>query len=120
MSRTNVSRARQEKVEPAPEDDANVVSLSGRLSAPVQSRTLPSGDELVSFRVIVRRLEGGVDTLDCVAFRADVRRRAQSWGSGDRLEIDGVLRRRFWRGSAGPVSRTEVEVRTARRVAKAR
>jgi single-strand DNA-binding protein len=120
MPNTKSARTRQERPDPDIDADVNSVTLSGRISGAAQLRTLPSGDELVTFRVIVRRHEGGVDTLDCMAFRADVRRRALTWEPGDRVELDGVLRRRFWRGASGPVSRTEVEVRSARRVAKGR
>lgn len=102
---------------------ANEVTLVGRLAAESESRTLPSGDELVTWRLIVerpsapRRLRAPtVDTLDCVAWRADVRRRAASWKPGDILAISGSLRRRFWRSGGGPASRCEVEVRTARRL----
>jgi single-strand DNA-binding protein len=34
--------------------DRNDVVLRGRLSAPAELRTLPSGDALISFRLIVR------------------------------------------------------------------
>ena len=97
----------------------NEVHLQGRLSGEVVERVLPSGDELVSFRVVIERREGGVDTIDCVAFRADVRRKVRRWASGDLLALDGSLRRRFWKGGAGVASRTEVEVTSIARVAKA-
>ena len=32
------------------------------------------------------------------------------------VEVEGVLRRRFWRGAAGPASRYEVEVVALRRL----
>ena len=42
------------------------------MSAPAEVRTLPSGDPLVTFRLIVRRenprTPGQVDTLICVTF----------------------------------------------------
>jgi len=41
------------------------------------------------------------------------------WRAGDIIEIDGALRRRFWRTPGGPVSRYEVEVRKARRLTAA-
>ncbi|MGE5762543.1 MAG: hypothetical protein ACM3ZF_01215 [Mycobacterium leprae] len=46
----------------------------------------------------------------------DVRERALSWSTGDVVDVSGALRRRFWRGSAGPVSRCEIEVRSAARL----
>lgn len=100
-------------------EHVNDVVLVGRLSGEAQARELPSGDELVSFRVVVERKDSGVDTIDCVAFKAEVRRKVQRWNSGDILEVHGSLRRRFWRTGAGPASRTEVEIASATRIAQA-
>lgn len=109
-------------------DHRNEVLLVGRVTTPAEQRTLPSGDVMVTWRLVVDRppqpKPSGrrfptVDALDCVGWRGDVRRSAASWLAGDTVEITGALRRRFWRGAAGPVSRTEVEVTKARRLAKA-
>ena len=106
----------------------NEVRLVGRLSAPPEARELPSGDRLVTFRLVVdrpagRRSTGGrvvtVDTLDCVVWTAGLRKAAAGWHPGDVLELGGSLRRRFWRTPGGPSSRYEVEVNRARRVTKA-
>lgn len=105
----------------------NEVTLVGRLAAPGQVRTLPSGDTIVQFRLVVRRTSPAarrsrvcVDTLDCVAWTARLRRQVSGWSAGDELALTGALRRRFWRvGGAGPASRYEVEVRTVRRVGRA-
>jgi len=99
----------------------NEVVLVGRLSAPPEERELPSGDAVVSWRLVVRRPPTSrpgapsVDTIDCSSFRSDVRRAAARWSTGDELEVIGALRRRFWRSGTGPASRTEVEVLKARR-----
>ncbi|MEZ5116502.1 MAG: single-stranded DNA-binding protein [Candidatus Nanopelagicales bacterium] len=105
----------------------NEVSLVGRLAASAEQRELPSGDTLVTFRLIIDRPEGRsssggrsarspkVDTVDCAAWRADVRRAALRWVPGARVEVHGALRRRFWRTAAGAASRVEVEVASARR-----
>ncbi len=112
------------------ETGANEVRLVGRLGADAVSKTLPSGDVVVTFRVVTRRVsprarrpgvdgaEPGpqVDALDCVAWRADVRRSVTRWDAGDVVEVSGALRRRFWRTAAGPASRVEVEVTRARRL----
>lgn len=114
----------------APADAAmrNEVALTGRLAAPAEERTLPSGTVLVTFRVIVGRppplkpvspRTPTVDTIDCVAGSAPVRRAALGWLAGDVVEVSGSLRRRFWRAGAGAASRTEVEVTKARRLARA-
>jgi single-strand DNA-binding protein len=107
----------------------NDVRLVGVLAAAPEQRELPSGDLLVVFRVVVRRPDsadrrGGragpsVDTIDCAAWRGDVRRVVSTWGAGDVIEVRGALRRRFWRGPHGPASRCEVDVSKARRVSRA-
>lgn len=101
----------------------NEVRLSGRLAASPESRELPSGDEVVTFRLIVDRQgssgtkapRSGVDTIDCSVWKAGLRRRSMSWQSGDLLVVEGALRRRFWRSPAGPRSRYDVEVTKAHR-----
>ena len=102
----------------------NEVLLGGRLSTAAQERELPSGDLVVTFRLVIDRPAGSrararasVDALECSAFRADVRRRALAWSPGDVVQVEGSLRRRFWRSPSGPTSRGEVEVERARRVA---
>ena len=105
----------------------NEVVLLGRVAAAPQERALPSGDVLVSWRLVVDRDAAAgtgtrrptVDTVDCVAFAARVRRTAGTWVAGDVVELEGALRRRFWRAPTGPTSRYEVEVRAARRVLRA-
>ena len=102
----------------------NEVLLVGRLSAAPEARVLPSGDEITTWRLVVTRgepVEGraGQDTLDCTAWTARARKTAASWQAGDVVEVEGALRRRFWKTSAAPASRCEIEVSRARRVAKA-
>lgn len=110
----------------------NEVVLVGRLSALPEERELPSGDRLISWRLVVDRPPGRkppegvrattVDTLDCMAWTPAVRRSAKTLQQGDVIEVHGALRRRFWRAGAGAVSRCEVEVaaikRLSRRVAR--
>jgi single-strand DNA-binding protein len=109
---------KQTTQEPAPLY-RNEILIAGRLAAPAMTKLLPSGDEIVSWRLIVDR-EGGegarkVDVVDCTAFRSRVRRQALAWSEGEVIEVAGALRRRFWRGTAGLQSKCEVEVETARR-----
>lgn len=105
----------------------NEVALVGRVSGAPEQRELPSGDVLVSWRVVVERPAARrsapvgvraptVDTVDCVAWAAPVRRTARGLEDGDVVEVEGALRRRFWRSGGGPASRTEVEVERLRRV----
>ncbi len=105
----------------------NSVHLIGRLAATATVRELPSGDEAVIWRLIVERVivdrpvpdaRARVDTLACVSWVGGFGRVALAWQPGDIIEVEGALRRRFWRTPGGPVSRYEVEVAKARRVAE--
>jgi single-strand DNA-binding protein len=106
----------------------NEVVLVGRVPALPEERELPSGDVLVTWRVVVGRPPGRrppegvrattVDTLDCVAWTASARRAASALLPDDVVEVSGALRRRFWRAGAGAASRCEVEVSTVRRVSR--
>lgn len=113
----------QRSAESAESADHNEVRLSGRLPADPLERELPSGDTVWTFRVVVRRpgnnARAGVDTVDCAAYAAAAARSVRSWRSGDEVEVQGGLRRRFWRSPTGARSRYEVEVVRARRVARA-
>lgn len=114
-------------------ESVNEVALVGRIAAEPVERTLPSGDVLLSWRVVVDRprersprrpVPAGVrvpviDTLDCVAFTAAVRRTARAFVAGDVVRVDGALRRRFWRVGAITNSRYEVEVGAVKRLHRA-
>ena len=97
----------------------NEVTLEGRLSQPAEARTLPSGDEVVTWRLVVPRAQPQgrttVDTIDCAAWTAGLRRSALRWAAGTELRVEGSLQRRFWRSPTGAASRVEVQVRSARR-----
>lgn len=103
-------------------DHCNDVRLVGRLSAAADERELPSGDVCATWRLVIRRpatARAGaptVDTIDCLTWVGGVRRQSLRWQPGDVIEVEGALRRRFWRSPGGPASRCEVEVRRARRV----
>ncbi|WP_252973996.1 single-stranded DNA-binding protein [Janibacter melonis] len=92
--------------------DVNEVRLVGRVSGEPTVRTLPSGDEVVTLRVVVSRTDGRpVDTIDLACWSARSRRAAQHLVDGTRVEVEGSLRRRFYRTPGGAASRYEVEVR---------
>jgi single-strand DNA-binding protein len=113
---------------PAPVS-ANTARLRGRLGADPVPRTLPSGAEIVTFRVIMSR-EATVmtrgsrqksDWVDCTAWSSAARRRVTSWAMGDIVEVEGALRRRHYRDGGGTgSSRLEVEMLAGRRAEKAR
>lgn len=99
----------------------NCVRLIGRVSAAPERRQLPSGDTLVSFRLVVSRPAEArarssitVDTVDCVVWQPALQQHVLAWSGGERVDVDGSLRRRFWRTPTGASSRTEVEVERAR------
>lgn len=93
-------------------DEINHIELTGRISGAPTTRELPSGDELVTLRLVVTRDAGGpVDTIDCACWSAGARRAAARFVDGDRARVEGALRRRFFRTPGGPASRYEVEVR---------
>ena len=92
----------------------NEVRLHGRWRGSVE-RELPSGDVVVTGRVVVARPEGGVDAIDCAIWPAGLRRKALQWPDGTAVEVDGSLRRRFFRTPAGAASRYEVHVDRLRR-----
>jgi single-strand DNA-binding protein len=105
----------------------NSVHLIGRLSGAPERKELPSGTELVTFRLVVDRMESErtdrrtkVDVIDCVVWRPRVQRQSERWSAGDVIDLDGALRKRFFRTvSASTASRTEVEVLSARLVRRA-
>ena len=93
-----------------PDYSLNDVMLRGRVSAAALEKTLPSGDKVVEFRLVVSRLElSGVDTLDIGAWSAKARRSALSLKPDEWIEISGSIHRRFWKGPNGLASRWQVE-----------
>jgi single-strand DNA-binding protein len=127
-SGTRTAAARTADGAADPTAPRNEVLLVGRVPAAPEERELPSGDVLVTWRIVVgrpvgRRVPEGVrattvDTLDCVAWAAPARRAASALVPDDVVEVRGALRRRFWRAGAGAVSRCEVEVTAVRRVSR--
>lgn len=100
----------------------NQVTLAGRVSASPEAHILPSGDEVVSFRLIVprsaaarRRSKQPVDTIDCAAWTTAMRRAVRRLEAGTEVVVTGELRRRFSRGPAGPISRVTVELASCQR-----
>lgn len=104
----------------------NQVVLVGRLSSPGEELILPSGDVLMKFRVVVPRSEKSralttkstVDTIDCYVFTAGLRRKVERFEIGQVVELEGAIRRRFWRAGAAAASRVEVEVTAIRKASR--
>lgn len=102
----------------------NSVQLVGRVSADPETKTMPSGDEIVTFRLVVRRGAAArrrskqvVDTIECSAWSASARKAALRLSAGSEVAVSGALRRRFTRAGAGVVSWVSVEVATCKKVA---
>lgn len=99
----------------------NAVSLVGRVSGEISERELPSGAQVVNFRVVVPRLgqsAGGratVDTIDVACWSGRTRRTATALLDGVVVAVDGSLRRRFFATAGGRASRYEVEATRLRR-----
>lgn len=101
----------------------NSVFLRGRLADEPTDKQLPSGDVLTVFRLTVARPPAErvpVDSIECVTTRSRARRALSKARPGDTVEVDGSLRRRFWRASNGPASRYSVDVAAARVVSAGR
>ncbi|NED98325.1 single-stranded DNA-binding protein [Phytoactinopolyspora alkaliphila] len=104
----------------------NEIRLVGRVAAEPSVSVLPSGDEVVTARLVVERppfpagrgRRAPVDTLVCSAWGQPMRRQLRMWLPDDVVEVTGALRRRFWRTGDGPRSRYEIEVDTAVRLAR--
>jgi single-strand DNA-binding protein len=94
----------------------NEVRLVGRVSAAAEERSLPSGDSVWTFRLVVdrpldrARPRSSVDTLDCAVWGGRARRSARALRAGDVVEVRGAIRRRFFQTAHGAASRVEVEV----------
>lgn len=103
--------------------DHNEVRITGRLSADADVKDLPSGDVLVLLKVVVARPEGNrVDSLPVVvgpgpdrgrrrnviqASRRTVTR-ATKLSEGERVTVEGWLKRHFW--DAGGARRSRLQV----------
>lgn len=101
----------------SPSPAINRVELTGRVSAPPEVRVLPSGDQVVSFRLIVprsaaarRRSRQTVDTIECSAWTSVLRRKVARLEPDAVVQVSGELRRRFSRGAGGVVSRVTVDL----------
>ena len=90
----------------------NTVYLTGRVSGEPVEKSLPSGDLVVEFRVVVERDDReGVDTLDIASWKTNLRKRAIKFQDQDWVSIEGVIRRRFWKSGNSIASRWQVEAR---------
>jgi len=110
------------------ETNQNDVTLRGRLSSEPLLRELPSGDEVLTFRLVMRRERRSPmtrgsrqvsDWVDCAAWGGRARSKAAAWHVGDEVELRGALRRRFYRTGTGSTTRLEVEMLSGKRLRRA-
>lgn len=101
----------------------NQVTVVGRLSRAAEQRSLPSGDSLVTFRIIVdrppaalKRSKQKVDTFECVVWTARLRNSVTKLAGGEFVEVKGQLRRRFSRINGSPASFVSIEAEEVRKV----
>lgn len=100
------------------QESCNLVRLVGRLGKSVEERELPSGDVVTAFTVVVDREPSraasastvSVDTIPCQTFVSSLARRLTTLEAGSWVEVEGRLRRRFWRAGAGLGSAMTVDV----------
>jgi len=102
------------------EEHHNEVLVAGRITAEPRFRELPSGDHLATWRICVARHPSTrfrgrrVDSITCVSFDKGLHEYLRGWRLGDVVDVHGALRRRTWRGVAGPRSVCEVEATSVR------
>ena len=82
----------------------NVVYLQGHLSSDPVLRELSSGSRLLSLEVTTST-DAGTANVPVAWFDPPV---VPDWGAGGEVAERGYVRRRFYRGTAGTQSRTEV------------
>lgn len=105
---TNKAAKKLNEIEEEVDYSLNDVALRGWVTTVATERELPSGDMVVQFRIAITRPEGGVDTIDLESWSAKTRRSALSLKDGEWVEIQGSIRRRFWKSGQGLASRWQV------------
>lgn len=97
-------------------DWTNAVHLIGRVTSVAEDIELPSETILTRFRIVVPRAKPTtkttVDTIDLIAMKAGLQRKARSLAVGDIVEVEGEIRRRFWKAGMSVASRVEIEIST--------
>src|SRR5436190_22183629 len=113
-----------------PSHIVNSIVLVGRVSAEPEQRELPSGDRLITFRVVVDRPRDGqrngerprrqVDVIDVACWSKRTQRTASNLAVDATVRVEGSRRRRFFAAGGARTSRYEVEADRIARVSAAR
>lgn len=101
----------------------NHACLVGEVRTTPQTRTLPSGDEVVSFRLAVERPAAERrssrspkhDVFDVSCFTAGTRRTASRLKAGSTVLVEGAFRRQVRRAAGVAVVRTDLHARRVTR-----
>ncbi|NOX30233.1 MAG: single-stranded DNA-binding protein [Actinobacteria bacterium] len=115
-SDTDASTADKAAVAAVPgptEVDINTATIVGTLSSDPIERTLPSGDQLVSFEITTRVV--GEATRSVPVAWTSPKPSWRSLAAGDRVVATGQVVRRFFRAGGSTVSRTEVVAEAVQR-----
>jgi single-strand DNA-binding protein len=122
-----MTTGRSEESVVAAEVPVNEVRLVGRVAKDPEERDLPSGDRVVTLRLVVPRSAPRrsvkaptVDAIDVACWTGVARRAALRLKENDHAIVQGALRRRFFRTGVAVQSRYEVEATMVRRVTPAR
>jgi single-strand DNA-binding protein len=105
--------------EPTTGGHRNEVYLVGEITAVPDERTLADGRGVVTFRIEVRaQTETGHvrDSFDVTVANARTRKAALAWDVGDLVEVEGVVRRKFYRVGAASKPFTVIEAARAKRL----
>jgi hypothetical protein len=105
--------------EPITNDHRNEVYLVGEVITAPEERTFADGRDVVTFRLDVRAAgETGPtrDSFDVTVAPARARKSALTWDTGDTVEIEGVVRRKFHRVGAGSRAFVVIEAARAKRL----
>lgn len=97
----------------------NEVHLVGEVSTIPEERELSDGRGAVTFRLEVRTEAdaGSVrDSLDVTLVSARARKAALGWDVGDVVEVDGVVRRKFYKVGNASKPFTVIEAERAKRL----
>jgi single-strand DNA-binding protein len=98
----------------------NEVVLEGELAKDPTERELKSGERFWLFQVAVPQVSGnGVDWVDCSVRSGRLLRVVPTWRAGDRVRIQGHLRRRFFHAAGASRSTLEVSAQVGRRTRRA-
>jgi hypothetical protein len=100
-------------------DHRNEVYLVGEVITVPEGRTFADGRDVVTFRLDVRTESDARpirDSFDITIANPRTRKAALNWGTGDTVELEGVVRRKFHRVGAGSRAFVVIEAARAKRL----